>query len=123
MPLFLPPSSVSLSNFTLTVPMRGCLGKHSCMSPPFPIAILNGTIFFRSVKAMNNWKRSAIKQFLLPTYRIFTSHMLYHHPSSNMLLVHSFHVAKPSQHTLINSTCRLAFHFSPSSQLSISLFM
>ena len=29
------------------------------------IAILNGTFFFRSVKAMNNWKRSAIKQILL----------------------------------------------------------
>ena len=42
-----------------------CLGKHSCMSSPFPKAILNGTFFFRSVKAMNNWKRSAIKQSLL----------------------------------------------------------
>ena len=42
-----------------------CLGKHSCMSSPFPIAILNGTFFFRSVKAMNNWDRSAIKQILL----------------------------------------------------------
>ena len=39
----LPSSSVSLSNFYLAVPMRGCLGKHSCMSSPFPIAILNGT--------------------------------------------------------------------------------
>ena len=24
-----------------------CLGKHSCMSSPFPIAILNGTFIFR----------------------------------------------------------------------------
>ena len=64
-PLFLPPSSVSLSYFILSVPMRECLGKHSCMSSPFPLAILNGTFFFRSVKAMNNWKRSAIKQILL----------------------------------------------------------
>ena len=64
-PLFLPPSSVSFSYFILAVPMRKCLGKHSCMSSPFPIAILNGTFFFRSVKAMNNWKRSAIKQILL----------------------------------------------------------
>ena len=45
--------------------MRKCLGKHSCMSSPFPIVILNGTFFFRSVKAMNNWKLSAIKQILL----------------------------------------------------------
>ena len=63
-PLFLPPSSVSLSYVILAVPMRKCLGKRSCMSSPFPIAILNGTFFFRSVKAMNNWKRSAIKQIL-----------------------------------------------------------
>ena len=41
--LFLLSSSVSLSNFYLAVPMHGCLGKHSCMSSPFPIAILNGT--------------------------------------------------------------------------------
>ena len=45
--------------------MRKCLEKHSCMSSPFPIAILNGTFFFHSVKARNNWKRSAIKQILL----------------------------------------------------------
>ena len=51
--------------------MRKCLGKHSCMSSPFPIAILNGTFFFRSVKAMNNWKRSAIKQILLLIIIVF----------------------------------------------------
>ena len=34
-----------LSYFILAVPMRECLGKHSCMSSPFPIAILNGTSF------------------------------------------------------------------------------
>ena len=44
-PLFLPPSSVSLSYFILAVPMLECLGKHACMSSPFPIAILNGTFF------------------------------------------------------------------------------
>ena len=55
-------SSVSLPYFILAVPMRKCLGKHPCMSSPFPIAILNGTFFFRSV---NNWKLSAIKQILL----------------------------------------------------------
>ena len=37
-PLFLPPSSVSLSFFIHAVPMRKCLGKHLCMSSPFPIA-------------------------------------------------------------------------------------
>ena len=32
--------------FVLAVPMSECLGKHSCTSSPFPIAILNGTCFF-----------------------------------------------------------------------------
>ena len=49
-PLFLPSSSVSLSYFVLAVPMRECLGKHSCMSSPFPTAILNGTCFFLTVQ-------------------------------------------------------------------------
>ena len=49
-PDFLPSSSVSLSYFVLAVPMRECLGKHSCMSSPFPIAILNGTCFFPTVQ-------------------------------------------------------------------------
>ena len=48
-PLFLPSSSVSLSYFVLSVPMRECFGKHSCMSSQFPIAILNG-IFFPTVQ-------------------------------------------------------------------------
>ena len=63
-PLFLSSSSVSLSYFILAVPMRECLGKHSCMSSTFPLAILNGT-FFCSVKAMNNWKLSAILHILI----------------------------------------------------------
>ena len=49
-PLFCPSSSVSLSYFVLAVPMRKCLGKHSCMSSPCPIAILNGTFLFREAK-------------------------------------------------------------------------
>ena len=49
-PLFLPSSSVSLSYFVLAFPMRECLGKHSCMSSSFPIAILNGTFLFREAK-------------------------------------------------------------------------
>ena len=31
------------TNKNLTVPMRGCFWKHSCMSSPFSITILNGT--------------------------------------------------------------------------------
>ena len=46
LPIFLHTLSVSLSYFVLAVPMRECLGKHSCMSSRFPIAILNGTCFF-----------------------------------------------------------------------------
>ena len=49
-PLFLPSSSVSLSDFILAVPMCERLGKHSFMSSPFPIiAIRNGTSFFLSL--------------------------------------------------------------------------
>ena len=46
-PLFCVSSTVSLSYFILAVPMRKCLGKHSCMSSSFPIVILNDTFFFR----------------------------------------------------------------------------
>ena len=51
--LFLPPSSVSLSYFILAVPIRECLGKHSCMSSLFPIATLNGTSSFLSLVQEN----------------------------------------------------------------------
>ena len=34
-----------LSYFILAVSMGECLGKHSCTSSQFPIAILNGTSF------------------------------------------------------------------------------
>ena len=47
--LFLPSSSVSLSYFILAVPISECFGKHSCMSSPFSITILNDT-FFREAK-------------------------------------------------------------------------
>ena len=33
--------------------MRECLGKHSCMSSPFPIAIVNGTSSFLSLAQEN----------------------------------------------------------------------
>ena len=49
-PLFCVSSTVSLSYFVLAVPMPKCLGKHSCMSSPCPIAILNGTLLFREAK-------------------------------------------------------------------------
>ena len=48
--LWLPSSSVSLSYCNLTDAMRGRLGRHSCMSSTFPIAMLNGTCFFRESK-------------------------------------------------------------------------
>ena len=52
-PLFCVSSSVSWTYFILAVPMRECLGKHSCMSSPFPIAILNGTSSFLSLVQEN----------------------------------------------------------------------
>ena len=51
--LFCVSSSVSLSYFFLAVPMLECLGKHSCMRSPFPIAILNGTSSFLSLVQEN----------------------------------------------------------------------
>ena len=60
--LFLPSSSVSLTNFNLAVPMRECTGEHSCMSSPFSIAILNETCSLRStITAKTFWTRSAIQ--------------------------------------------------------------
>ena len=46
--LFVLSSDVSLSYFTDAVYMRKCAGEHSCLTSLFPIAILNGTWFFRS---------------------------------------------------------------------------
>ena len=60
-PLFLPSSSVSLSYFVLAVPMRECLGKHSCMSSPFPLAILNATCFFSDSAATSDYVYSERK--------------------------------------------------------------
>ena len=39
--------------FHSSVPMCECLGKHLCMSSPFPIAILNGTSCFLSLVQEN----------------------------------------------------------------------
>ena len=44
-PLFLPPSYISIPHLIVAVLMRECF-EHSCMSSPYPIAILNGTFFF-----------------------------------------------------------------------------
>ena len=49
-PLYLRSLSVSVSYFILAVPMHECLGKHSCMSSTFLIAILNSTCFFPTVQ-------------------------------------------------------------------------
>ena len=36
--------------YIFAVPMRNCVGKRSCMSSTFPIAIVNGTCSLRSAK-------------------------------------------------------------------------
>ena len=61
MPLFLP-SSVSLFYFILAVSMCESLGKYSCISSSFPVAILNGTFFFLTTqlhmcKRHSRWDR------------------------------------------------------------------
>ena len=61
-PLFLPSSSVSLSYFALAISMRECLGKHSYMSSPCPIAIPNGTFLFSRGEIVCNFPRSFVYQ-------------------------------------------------------------
>ena len=61
-PLSLPSSSVSLYCFVLGVPMRECLGKHSCVSSPCPIAILNVTFLFSRGEIVCNLGRSFVYQ-------------------------------------------------------------
>ena len=48
--VLLPSSFVTLSYFILAVLMRECLGKHSCVSSSFPIAIINGNCSFPTVQ-------------------------------------------------------------------------
>ena len=47
-PLFLSSSSVFLSYFVLAIPMRECLGKHSCMSSPISYSHTEWYTFFFS---------------------------------------------------------------------------
>ena len=47
-------SSVTFSYFIRAVSMRECLGKQSCMSFSFPIAILNGTFFSTAELQVHN---------------------------------------------------------------------
>ena len=49
--LFLLSSSVSLSYFILAVPMRKCMGKHSCLSSP---------LFFSLCVSNENWEQSSV---------------------------------------------------------------
>ena len=56
-PLFLQSSSVSLTYLILAVPLRVCLGKYSCTSSPFPIAILNGIFYSREAKQSLLWPK------------------------------------------------------------------
>ena len=61
-PIFLPSSFVSLSYFVFALPMRECLGKHSCMSSPWPTAILNGIFFFSRDEIVCKLGRSFVYQ-------------------------------------------------------------
>ena len=55
------PSSVTLSYFILADPMRECLGKHSCLSSSFLIAILNCTCLFSRETVLALAEASPIK--------------------------------------------------------------
>ena len=81
-PLFLPSSSVSLSYFVLAVPMRECLGKHSCMRSPCPIAILNGTFLFSRGELVCNFGWSLIYENKIKLN--FGSFVLFHFESTKL---------------------------------------
>ena len=53
-----------LSYFNLAVPMRECLGKHSCLTSQFPMAILNGTSFLSLVQENINMPADTIIGFV-----------------------------------------------------------
>ena len=57
-PLFLLLLSVSLSYFILAVPMLEWMGKHLCMSFPFPIAILICASFLPTAQLRVHMRRS-----------------------------------------------------------------
>ena len=85
-PLFLLSSCVSLSYFNLALPMRQCLGRHSCMSSQFFIAILYYTLVFSRnemiemglSKSKNNNNNNNIKNYQLQiTKNIIQNFMLH----------------------------------------------
>ena len=52
----------SIVLFLSAIPMRGCLGKHSCMSSTFPIAILNRTCRLSSGTNTLLWWRACYQK-------------------------------------------------------------
>ena len=74
-PFFLPSLPVSLSYFIFPVPMRECLEKHSCMSSPFPIVILNGTFFFAK-RHDRNGQTVACQKLTIIIIIIFEKHTI-----------------------------------------------
>ena len=104
-------SSVASSYFILVVPMRMCLGKHSCMSSTFPTAILNFTCFFHeavysflgrslSYQKLDNNNYYYYKEFTLQ--EVFVHHArvqgswdcrIIHWKSINHSINHSIYVA------------------------------
>ena len=60
-PLFLPSATVSVSYFFFAVSMSKCLGKHSCMSSSFPIAMLSGACFCPAVRLHAHGVCSSVK--------------------------------------------------------------
>ena len=58
-PLFLPSSSVSLSYFVLAVPMRECLGKHSCIGSHLVLSYWM-VLFFR--ETWSKWSKCLLSK-------------------------------------------------------------
>ena len=64
--LFLPSSSVSSSYFILVVPMRACLGKHSCMRSHF-YSHTEWYLFFHKMRWASRSKRVTCQKLTIIT--------------------------------------------------------
>ena len=104
--LFLLSFSVSLSNFYLAAPMCGCLGKHSCMSSPFPIAILNGTCSLRALMLFCGDVPAIKTKLNKPSSAVSLSYFILAVPMCDCLGRHQC-VNSPFYIAILNGTCFL----------------
>ena len=109
--IFLLSSSLSLSYFILVVAMCKCLGKHSCMSSLFPIAILNGTylVFSQNKMILDSVENLPVKNY----YNYNNNDNYYYYSQKNMChillscLMYRWTPPRELHNQWRNSRCRL----------------